>query len=97
MRNVFNPINMLCFISTLPKKLSNSHCQAWQRGREMYKNTGDKKKEKGSLFLQPERKVCFLKTKTTSSHKEIYFKINTLYKIRICIFSLCLLKILNLR
>ena len=42
-----------------------------------------------NLLLLPERDAClyFLKTKTTSSHKVIYFKKNKLYKIRLCIFS----------
>ena len=46
------------------------------------------KRGKGSLLLLPERKVClyFFKTKTTVSHKVIYFKRNKLYKIRLCIF-----------
>ena len=58
------------------------------KGREKYKNKGDKKGGKGRLLLFPEIKVClyFLKSKTTSFHKVIYFKRNKLYKIRLCIF-----------
>ena len=80
---------MQSFISAHCKKLSSSNYQARQRGREKYKDKGDKKEGKRSLLLLPERKMClyFLKTKTTSSHKVIHFKRNKLYKIWLCIFS----------
>ena len=97
MRNVLNSINMLGFISAQPKKLSSSNCQTWQREREKYKNKEDKKRNKGSLLLLPERKVCLhsLKTKTTSSHKIIYIKRNNLGKTGFAYFSQCLSKTLN--
>ena len=55
MRNVLNSKNMLGFISTLPKK-SNSNSQAKQRGREMYKNKGDKKRGMGMVIYKA---LCF--------------------------------------
>ena len=63
-------------------------CQVWQRRREKYKNKGDKKRGKGNLLLLPESEAClyFLKIKTTSFHKVIYFKKNKLYKIQLRIF-----------
>ena len=55
----------------------------------MYKNKGDKKKGEGKLTFVTWKKgvSIFLKNKTTSSHKVIYFKRNKLYKIRLCLFS----------
>ena len=57
--------------------------------KKCIKNKWDKKSEVEKLtFVTWRRSMSiFLKNKTTSSHKVIYFKRNKLYKIRLCIFS----------
>ena len=49
-RNVLNSKNMLDFISAQPKKLSCRNCQAWKRGKEKYKDKGDKKTRREAYF-----------------------------------------------
>ena len=76
------------FISTQPKKLVSSNCQAKRRSEKCIKDKVDKKGDWECYILLPEREECLyiLKTKTTSSHKVIYFKRNKLYKIWLCKF-----------
>ena len=57
-------------------------------GEEKIKIKRIKKRGGRKAYFCYPKNVClyFLKTKTTSFHKVIYFKKNNLYKIRLCIF-----------
>ena len=51
---------MLGSISAQPKKLSSSNCQAWQRGREKYKNKGDNKEGREVYFAYLKEKCVYI-------------------------------------